>query len=89
MKGRPITETEFLRMLESTVRIVGEEAAESWRFVLRGLWNSALRIDELMHLSWDLPGTIRPVWREGEFPVLNIRPRSRRNDTEQSIPLLP
>ena len=76
-------------MLAATVQIVGEEAAASWRFVLRGLWNSALRIDELMHLSWDLPGTIRSVWREGEFPVLNIPASLQKNDTEQSIPLLP
>ena len=76
-------------MLEVTVQIVGEEAADSWRFVLRGIWNSALRIDELMHLSWDLPGTVRPVWRECEFPVLDIPASLQKNDTEQSIPLLP
>jgi integrase len=89
MKGRPIAEPEFRRMLKATAEVVGEEAAESWRFVLRGLWNSALRIDELMHLSWDLPGTIRPVWREGELPVLDIPALQQKNDTDQSIPLLP
>lgn len=89
MKGRPITEREFKRMLKSTPREVGEEAAESWLYLLRGLWESALRLDELMHVSWDIPGTIRPVWKDGQLPVLDIPAAMQKNDTEESIPLLP
>ena len=44
MKGRPITEQEFKQMLENTPAEVGEEAAESWRHLLRGLWGSALSV---------------------------------------------
>lgn len=89
MKGRPITEGEFEKVLESTPGEVGEEAAESWLYVLRGLWESALRLDELMHVSWDIPGTIRPVWKDGQLPVLDIPAALQKNDTEESIPLLP
>jgi integrase len=56
--------------------------------VLRGLWDSALRLDELMHVSWDRPGTIRPVWKDGQHPVLEIPAAMQKNDTEESIPLL-
>jgi len=89
MKGRPITEAEFKRMLKSTPSEVGEEAAESWCYLQRGLWHAALRLDELMHVSWDIPGTIRPAWKDGQLPVLDIPAAMQKNDTEESIPLLP
>jgi integrase len=88
MKGRPISEQEIEAMLNSTATVVGEVAAESWKHVLRGLWSSALRLEELMHVSWDRPGTIRPVWGHGVFPILEIPAAMQKNDTEESIPLL-
>ena len=89
MKGRPITADEFQKMLDATAKVVGDEAAESWMHVLRGLWASALRLDELMHVSWDKPGSIRPVWKDGQLPILDIPAAMQKNDTEESIPLLP
>lgn len=89
MKGRPITETEYKAMLKATPIVVGEEAADSWLYVLRALWESALRLEELMHVSWNKSGTIRPIWEEGKFPVLEIPASMQKNDTEQTIPLLP
>jgi hypothetical protein len=41
MKGRPITTEEFERMLEVTPAVVGSASAESWRFALWILWESA------------------------------------------------
>ena len=89
MKGRPITELEFESLLQATAAVVGDEVAESWKHVLRGLWTSALRLDELMHVSWDRTETIRPVWGKGSFSILEIPAAMQKNDTEQSIPLLP
>ena len=89
MRGRPITAQEFGKMLRATRAVVGKEAAPSWRFLLRGLWESALRIDELMHVSWDKPRTIRPIWSEGKHPLLDIPAAMQKNDTDQAIPLLP
>jgi integrase len=89
MKGRPITAAEFQKMLDATAGVVGSEAADSWNYVLRGLWTSALRLDELMHVSWDKPGTIRPLWQAGKHPVLDIPAAMQKNDTEESIPLHP
>jgi integrase len=89
MKGRPISSSEFQTMLESTSKVVGDAVSESWKHVLRGLWASALRLDELMHVSWDTPGTIRPIWKKGRLPILEIPAAMQKNDTEESIPLLP
>lgn len=89
MKGRPISVEEFQKMLDATATVVGEKAADSWKHILRGLWESALRLDELMHVSWDKPGTIRPVWKEKQLPILTIPAAMQKNDTEESIPLLP
>jgi len=89
MKGRPISEQEFGAMLNVTATVVGEVAAESWKQVLKGLWTSALRLEELMHVSWDKPGSIRPVWKRGPFPILEIPAAMQKNDTEENIPLLP
>ena len=89
MKGRPITEQEFEKMLLATPTVVGDVAAPSWKHVLRGLWTSALRLDELMHVSWDRSGAIRPVWGRGPYPVLVIPADQQKNDTEEDIPLLP
>jgi len=89
MKGRPITTEEFERMLDKTATIVGEDAAPSWNYLLRGLWTSALRLDEVMHVSWSVPNAIRPEWKRGRLPVLRIPAGMQKNATEEAIPLLP
>jgi integrase len=53
MRGRPITLEEFERMLSATTKIVGEANAEPWKFYLRGLWESGLRLSESLALRWD------------------------------------
>jgi len=65
------------------------EILDSWRHVILGLWTSGLRLEEMMHVSWDIPGTIVPVWHRGQLPELLIPAEMQKNDTEESIPLLP
>jgi len=89
MKGRPLTETEYQQLLEAIEVIVGHEALPSWKYLIRGLYESALRIDELMHVSWDLHNTIQPIWPSGQLPLLEIPAALQKNDMEESIPLLP
>ena len=76
-------------MKDVTAGVVGEEASEAWIYILRGLWESALRIEELMHVSWDKPGTITPVWNTDRLPILQIPAAMQKNDTDEHIPLLP
>lgn len=89
MKGRAISGEEFERLLAATSKVVGQDATESYQYVLRGLWASALRIGELMAVSWDIPDTIQPRWAKRREPVLQIPAGQQKNDTEQSIPLTP
>jgi integrase len=89
MKGRPITVEEFERMLDAVPRIVGEDAAESWRHIMRGAWESGLRLEELMVLSWDDHSMIVPSWSHGPNPVLVLPADLQKNNTEESIPMLP
>lgn len=42
-----------------------------------------------MNVSWDKPGTIRPRWKEGDHPTLEIPAAMQKNDSEEEIPLLP
>jgi hypothetical protein len=69
--------------------VVGEAGAESWKHVLRGLWESALRLDELMRVSWDQKGSIRPRWKEGTHAVLEVSAAMQKNNSDEKIPLLP
>ncbi len=89
MKGRPITKDEFQRMLKAVSEVVGEPVSESWTHVLRGRWESALRINELMNVSWDKPGTIRPKWKAGIHSCLEIPAAMQKNNSDEEIPLLP
>ncbi len=51
-KGRPLKQTEFQAMLDATENVVGRTAAESFRFLLRGLFYSGLRLGEALNLHW-------------------------------------
>jgi integrase len=89
MKGRPITAKEFAAMIRATSEVVGKAAAPSWHFALRGLWESGLRLGELLHVHWTDERYIIPEWPEGALPVLRIPSAMQKNDTEEAIPLLP
>lgn len=89
MKGRPIAAEEFDRLLLKVPAVVGPEAEQSWDYLLRGAWESGLRLAELMRLHWMDEQYIVPVWKRGALPVLAIPAPMQKNDTEESIPLLP
>lgn len=89
MKGRAITGAEFKAMLAKVESVVGIDAAPSWKYLLRAAWESALRLDELMHLHWSDGRCILPKWPMDALPVLSIPATMQKNDTEETIPLLP
>ena len=100
MKGRPISLEEFERMLAMVKKVVCKHAkkwseadrqtlVDSWVHTLWGLWDSGLRIAELMHVSWNDANEIRPVWRRGADPVLAIPHHRQKNATEEAIPITP
>ena len=90
MKGRPITGEEFDRMIKATPLVVGEEAAESWKFAMQVIWHSGFRVGDLMDFRWDDDRHIRPHWstRQDVYPTITI-PSSQKNRRVQEIPMLP
>jgi len=90
MKGRPISGEEFERMVEVTPSVVGNDAADSWIFTLKVLWQSGFRIQDLMRFSWDDPNEIVPVWPrlKAQHPTIVI-PSSQKNRKNEEIPMLP
>ncbi|QDS99047.1 hypothetical protein [Adhaeretor mobilis] len=89
MKGRPITGEEFDRMVAATECVVGEAASDSWKRVLWGLWESGLRLGELLNVHWTDKQYIVPAWGFGPYPVLSVPAPMQKNDTEEEIPMLP
>ena len=89
MRGRPITEDEFRKLLESVEEVVGTKAKKDWQTLLKGLWTSGLRLSEILSLGWDDSCQIYPIWKEGQEPVLRLSAQIQKNDTEEEIPLLP
>ncbi len=88
-KGRPLVAEEFERMLEAVPKIVGDGSAASWRYLLRGLWESGLRLEEAMNTAWDIDGSIVPHWPAKGLPVLHIPGKMQKNRRAQDIPTTP
>ena len=69
MKGRPLCTEEFERMLAAIPKAIEADggtptapAVDSWTLLLRGLWESGLRLSEAMALHWQADGSIVPNW---------------------------
>ncbi len=83
-RGRPLTDAEFAKMLESVDAAVEPGCGDSWRHLLRGLWLSGLRISEAISLSWepsngvyvDIPddGSVRLVFKKQKSGREQIAP---------------
>jgi len=88
MRGRPITLEEFERMLGQIETVVGQDAAAPWRFYLRGLWTSGLRLAESLELYWDREDKLHPVLT-GRFPMLRIPADLEKGNKDRLLPMAP
>ena len=94
-KGRPLTYSEFDLLLESCSHIYrrksdgDEDIAESWRFLLRGLWESGLRLGEALNLSWDDDTLIRPLRTRRLGYLLLIPANMQKSRKSQEVPTTP
>jgi len=66
----------------------GERITASWRFYLRGLWLSGLRLEESTTLSWDKPNTLQIDLTERR-PVIRIPAELEKGNTERLWPIVP
>jgi integrase len=88
MRGRPITTEEFERMLGEAVAVVGEAGVAAWRFYLKGLWTSGLRLKESLDLYWDDESKLYPVLT-GRFPMLRIPAALEKGHKDRLLPMAP
>jgi integrase len=88
MKGRPISEEEFNRMLSAVAAIVGDEGLASWQFYLRGLYYSGLRLGESLELYWDNDAKLQVVVDDTDVYV-RIPAELEKGNTDRLLPLAP
>jgi integrase len=89
MRGRPITGEEFERMLKHVAPVVGEEHAASWKFYLRGLWLSGLRLGESLNLYWDRDDAISIHGIDRRRPMLRIHAEDEKGGQDRLLPITP
>lgn len=97
MKGRPITGEEFDRMLDAVPKVVKMKGStkedkarvvESWKFYLRGLWYSGLRLSESLELYRDREDKLS-IDFSGKYPMLRIRAESEKGKKDRLLPIVP
>ncbi len=88
MRGRPITDDEFQKMLDAIESVVGIEAAESWKFYLTGVYLSGLRRAESIELSWDRGAGIT-LEMGGKYPMLLIQAEFEKGGKDRLLPITP
>lgn len=88
-KGRPITWAEFQLMLDAVDIVCRGKDPDSWKFLLRGLWHSGLRLGEALGMTWDVPGTLRPFRLRSGCVVLEIPAASQKSKADATIPTTP
>ena len=95
-KGRPLCGEEFDRMIAAIPKVlVGEGmtadagSVESWQLLLRGLWESGLRLSEAMALHWDAEGAIVPRKSRGGLLLLSIPAKMQKSRKALEAPTTP
>jgi integrase len=89
MRGRAISGEEFDRMIEATPKVVENIAAASWKFYLRGLWLSGLRLSESLTLRWDDAPEAIIVDLSGRRPMLRIPAEAEKGNQDRLLPMKP
>lgn len=87
MKGRPVTDEEFQRMLDA-VPLVDAENADAWRLFLWSLWSGGLRLGEALSLSWD-PDSPLSIDASGRRMLLRVRADGEKGGQHRLLPLAP
>jgi integrase len=88
MRGRAVADSEFKRMLEATCAVVGDDAAASWQFLLRGFWTSGLRLQDACQLHWSADKG-HSVDFSGKRPMFVIRGLLEKGKRDRLLPMAP
>ncbi len=87
MRSRPITSEEYERMLES-VETVRPSDYELWKFYLKGLWCSGLRLEESVNLGWDWKFDIS-IDIDSKVPHYKIMGEGQKSGRDEILPMSP
>jgi integrase len=87
-KGRPLTGEEFDRVL-AKVPEVRPTDAEGWCYLLRGLWESGLRLGEALALSWDDQASVAVIGMETGRPRIRIEAEAQKGGRLTESPVTP
>jgi integrase len=85
-KGRALSGEEFDRMV-AAVDTLRPIHGEGWKYLLRGLWASGLRIGEACRLTWE-PSDFY-VDLDRLYPVLVIAGAAQKSRKSQTLPIAP
>ena len=87
MKGRPITEAEFTRML-AAMTIVRPKDPAAWIKMLWSLWLGGLRLGEALALSWGEEADIS-IDLSGRHPRFRILAEGEKGRRDRLLPMTP
>jgi hypothetical protein len=87
MRGRPVNDEEFERIVMMTPKERPRDAAD-WEFFLHGLRTSSLRVDELNRLSWDPWEHLSIVLNEG-IPYIRMLAEGHKSRRDVFLPVKP
>ena len=76
-------------MLDVTEEVVGPESAESWRFLLEGLWWSGLRLGEALQLTWQPSDTLFLDFESSKYPMFRINGSAEKGGKDRLLPMAP
>ena len=88
MKGRPIGQEEFERMLGQVEGVVGIEEAPCWRSYLEGLWWSGLRLAESLELYWDCDSKLCVTFVDDDL-MLRIPAELEKGNKDRLLAIAP
>ncbi len=88
-KGDPVTHEEHGAILAHVEGVVQPSYVDAWRFFLRGLWYSGLRVGEALSLSWEPLNPVAVIARPGEEPVLRFQPKGHKARRAETTPIAP
>lgn len=87
MKGRPLTEAEFARLL-AAIPVAAKRAAPQWERLLKGLWLSGLRLGEALILTWDQTSGFSLDFSRRR-PMYIIEAESEKGFQDRLLPVAP
>lgn len=90
MRGRPLSEEEFERMLAAAEDLLDARCLVSWRFYLRGLWLSGLRLGESLDLQWtESDEHMHIVGIDRRRPMYRVWEETEKGKRDRLLPLTP